>query len=111
MPPTSTLAPPDRSLQQRLTALSRANEIRARRAQLKRDLKGGQKSILPLLLDPPDWVESARIYELMLALPKFGRVKASKALNQVHCSPSKTISGLSDRQRVELIRHLRERGA
>ena len=36
------VAAPERSLVQRMEALERANEIRTRRAQLKRDLKGGR---------------------------------------------------------------------
>ncbi len=36
---------PVRSLDQRMEALQRANEIRVRRAQLKRDLKTGSQEI------------------------------------------------------------------
>jgi hypothetical protein len=38
-----------------------------------------------------------------MALPKFGRVKAGRFLNQARISQSKTVGGLSDRQRTELI--------
>ena len=51
--PTKHVAAPERSLHQRMDALQRANEIRTRRAQLKRDLKGGRVSIDGLLLDAP----------------------------------------------------------
>ena len=44
------VAAPERSLVQRMEALERANEIRTRRAQLKRDLKGGRIKIQDLLL-------------------------------------------------------------
>ena len=36
---------PARSLDQRMEALQRANDVRVRRAQLKRDLKAGRESI------------------------------------------------------------------
>ena len=51
-PPPAGLAP-ERSLTQRMDALKRANEIRTRRARLKRDLKAGRVQIHGLLLDPP----------------------------------------------------------
>ena len=53
---TTSLTPamaPERSLNQRMDALARANQIRTRRAQLKRDLKSGRLSIQSLLLNPP----------------------------------------------------------
>ena len=54
MPLKPAVATPERSLTQRMEALTRANEIRTRRAQLKRDLKAGRVSIHDLLLEPPD---------------------------------------------------------
>lgn len=113
MPPAShTAAPaqsstPERSLDQRMEALQRANEIRTRRAQLKRDLKAGRQSIHQLLLDPPDYLQTAKVFDMLLAVPKYGRVKANKVLSQVRISPSKTIGGLSERQRGELVSLLR----
>ena len=38
-----------------------------------------------------------------MAVPKFGRVKAARFLNTCRISQSKTVGGLSDRQRTELI--------
>jgi hypothetical protein len=90
-----------------MDALQRANEIRSRRAQLKRDLKAGRASIHSLLLDPPQYVETAKVFDLLLAVPKYGRVKANKILTTCRISPSKTIGGLSQRQRDELVAVLR----
>ena len=39
---------------------------------------------------------------MLLALPKHGRVKATKILQSCRVSPSKTFDGLSERQRAEL---------
>ncbi len=105
--PTKTVTAPERSLVQRMDALKRANAIRSRRAQLKRDLKGGRQSIQTLLFDPPDYVETAKVFDMLLAVPKYGRVKVNKILTQCRISPSKTIGGLSERQRTELVALLR----
>jgi hypothetical protein len=94
---------PARSLDQRMEALQRANEIRVRRAKLKRDLKEGGVRIEDILSQPPEYVETAKVLDILMAVPKFGRVKAARLLNQCRISQSKTVGGLSDRQRGELI--------
>jgi|GEM_PF-1102363 len=94
---------PERSQDQRLDALAVANQIRAKRAQLKRDLKAGRSKLYQQIAEPPEWLHTAKVIDLMLAVPKIGRVKANKALVQCRISPSKTIGGLSERQRRELV--------
>ena len=94
---------PLRSLDQRMEALKRANDIRVRRAQLKKDLKDGKVQIEAVLTDPPEWVSTAKVFDMLMAVPKFGRVKAARLLNQCRISQSKTVGGLSERQRAELI--------
>lgn len=104
--PDATVTPDatfERSIEQRMSALERANHIRSFRAQLKRDLKAGRKRAADLIAQPPAEVETMRIVEVLLALPKCGRVKATKTLNTVRASPSKTVGGLSTRQRAELV--------
>ncbi|HLH66149.1 MAG TPA: integration host factor, actinobacterial type [Solirubrobacteraceae bacterium] len=114
MPPVTESIPkpaaaPQRSLDQRLEALARANDIRSRRAQLKRDLKAGRVSIAELLREPPEYVQTAKVFDLLLAVPKYGRVKATKILSLCRISPSKTLGGLSERQRGELVALLQRR--
>ncbi len=107
--PAKAIAAPERSLVQRMEALQRANDIRSRRAQLKRDLKAGRQPIAELLLQPPEYLETAKVFDLLLAVPKYGRVKVNKILTQCRISPSKTIGGLSQRQRAELVDLMRRR--
>lgn len=106
LPDTSGQAP-ERTLSQRMEALRRANDIRTRRAELKRDLKSGKKAIEILLTSPPEYLKTAKVSDVLLAVPKFGRVKTNRILNQCRISPSKTIGGLSERQRAELVGYLR----
>ncbi len=94
---------PVRSLDQRMDALRRANEIRVRRAQLKKDLKNGRARIEDILRNPPGYVETAKVFDMLMAVPKFGRVKAARFLNQARISQAKTVGGLSERQRSELV--------
>jgi hypothetical protein len=90
-----------------MDALQRANDVRTRRAQLKRDLKAGRTQIHGLLLSPPEYLQTAKVFDLLLAVPKYGRVKVNRILTQCRISPSKTIGGLSERQRNELVSHFR----
>lgn len=107
--PTATIPAhaPERSLTQRLDALNRANVVRTKRAKLKKDLKASRVTIHAVLNDPPTYVETAKVFDMVLAVPKYGRVKVNKVLTQCRVSPSKTVGGLSDRQRDELTRLLR----
>jgi hypothetical protein len=99
----STSQAPERSLDQRMEALRRANEIRSLRAQLKRDLKEGNVQIASVISDPPEYVQTAKVFDMLIAVPKYGKVKATRFLNHCRISQGKTIGGLSERQRSELV--------
>jgi hypothetical protein len=101
MVPVSTI--PDRSLQQRMEALARGNDVRFRRAVMKRDVRAGRVSALEVLAAPPAFTLTMKVVDLLLCVPKVGRVKAAKVLHHGRVSPSKTLGGMSERQRLELI--------
>jgi hypothetical protein len=96
---------PERSLAQRMAALDRGNAIRSHRARLKREMKvgTGKRSAADVLAAPLEEELSMKVVDLLLAIPKVGRVKANKWLVKVRASPSKTIGGISSRQREELL--------
>jgi hypothetical protein len=104
---TVTRQMPDMPLQQRLDALAYANVIRKSRAQLKRDLKARKVEIRDVLTDPPPWLNTMKVASLLLAVPVFGHAKVNKILKRCGVSPSKTVAGLNDRQRRDLIAALR----
>lgn len=107
--PPKAAQTPQRSLDQRMDALRRANEIRSQRAQLKKDLKSGALAVDDLIESPPDYVLTAKVFDMIVAAPKYGKVKATRLLNQCRISQGKTLGGLSDRQRGELVELLRLR--
>ena len=92
----------DRSLAQRRAALTQANVIRVRRAALKREIRSAEVSLRDLLLDPPDYLRSAKVFDLLMAAPKYGRIKTDRTMKLCGISPSKTVGGMSPRQRTEL---------
>ncbi len=87
--PLEQPATPERSLDQRIDALNRANEIRTLRAQLKRDLKAGTTSIDALLLDPPACLQTAKVLDTLLAVPKIGKVKATRSWTAAASRPAR----------------------
>lgn len=85
-----------------MIALQEANRIRTERAALKKQLKARKVPALDLILEPPDYIETMKVQDLLLAIPKYGKVKTNKTLQQARISPSKTVGGLTKRQRTEL---------
>jgi len=106
--PAPVNAAPQRSFDQRMDALRRANNVRSRRAELKASLKSGEVSIVSVIQDPPEYLLTAKILDVLMAAPKYGRVKAARVMERCRISPSKTVGGLSERQRRELIDALQE---
>ena len=98
-------------LHQQMEALERANEVRKRRAQLKRDLKGGQAQIEEILLHPPEYLASATILDLLIWTPKRKRAKAGRVLLRCQVSPSRPIGALTDRQRQVILTELQRPGS
>ena len=66
-------------------------------------MKDGTVSIEHVLLAPPEFVSTAKVFDMLMAVPKFGASRPRACLNQCRISQSKTVGGLSDRQRQELI--------
>jgi hypothetical protein len=77
--------------------------VRSKRASLKVELKRGEVTIASVLREPPEFLLTAKVVDLLMAAPKCGRVKSSRIMEQCRVSPSKTVGGLSDRQRSELL--------
>lgn len=107
----TVITPPTRSREQRLNALARANAVRADRARLKRDLKAGRCSVVDLLSAPAEDLGTMKVFELLVAAPKIGRVKAGNLLARGRVSPTKTIGGMTERQRLELVAMLGRRSS
>jgi hypothetical protein len=87
----------------RMIALERANEVRSRRAKLKWQLRDGRVRLNEVLAAPADYLATAEVFELLVAAPQIGPVKAARLLTRASVSQSKTVSQLSERQRDRLI--------
>lgn len=97
---------PERTLDQRHEALLKANLVRTERAGLKKRMKARKESPLDLILEPPDYIETMKVESFLLAVPKYGKVKSRNVLKMSRISPSKTVGGMSLRQRTELVQRM-----
>lgn len=98
---------PSRSRDQPIDALRQANKVRIRRAELKKEIAAGNKRLEKILARPPEWLTSAKVYELLLAVPKIGPATATRILARCRIAHAKTVGGLSERQRRELANALK----
>ena len=87
-------------------ALAKANEVRRGRAQLKRELAAGRVEIERVISDPPACAQTAILRDLLLAVPRVGPTRADRALARSQITATKTVAGLSERQRAALIQLL-----
>lgn len=93
----------DRTESSRAAALVLANQVRFARARMKQQLRAGALDAAVLVRTPPDYLASMKTHKFLIALPGWGPSKARKVMGRTRISDAKTIGGLSDRQRDELV--------
>ena len=77
--------------------------MRSERAELKAALKRGEVALDELLGEPPAYLATAKVADLLAALPGLGPVKVARLLERLKISPAKTVAGLTERQRSALL--------
>ena len=92
-----------RPLKHRMNPLRQANQVRGLRAKLKHDLREGKVRLEQILGTRADYLASAEVFDLLVAVPKIGPVKAGRLLTSARISAGTTTGELSERQRARLI--------
>jgi hypothetical protein len=92
---------------QRLRALTRANEVRLARAELKRRIAQGRVSAAEVILASPPEAQSWQVGELLMSQRRWGTTRCRKFLGRNQISELKEIGSLTERQRLLLARQLR----
>ena len=90
--------------EQRRAALAKAAEARRVRAEIKELLKMGTLSLSELLdrSDNDRILAKMKVLSVLEALPKLGKVKARRTMDEVGISDSRRLRGLGSQQRAEL---------
>lgn len=100
---TATIAP---AVPQHLRALQRANEVRLARAELKRRIAVGELDIAEVILECPEEAASMAVADLLMSQRRWGQTRCRRFLAQIPMSEKKTLSSMTDRQRMALVRML-----
>ena len=91
--------------EQRRAALVKAAEARRVRAEIKELLKMGTLSLSELLdrSDNDRILAKMKVLSVLEALPKLGKAKARRTMDEVGISDSRRLRGLGSQQRAELV--------
>lgn len=92
--------PPERTVEQRQSALDRAMQVRRERAQLRQDLKAGR--VDPLQVIDQEQYGAVRVTWFLQSLPGIGAARAATMMTELQIADSRRLGGLSDRQRAGL---------
>ena len=91
---------------QHLQALQQANRVRLARAELKRLVAEGERSVAEVVLECPWEAESMTIGDLLMSQHRWGRTRCRRFLAAIPMVETKTIGTMTDRQRRELAARL-----
>jgi hypothetical protein len=96
-------------MSQNMDALHLANQLRLARAQARKDVGAGRRTVADVLADP--CCATARVHEVLMWQARWGVQSANRFL-RVHeiCTPFQTAGNLTERQRVLIAKALRVSG-
>jgi hypothetical protein len=100
--------PPVLSPEQRAAALAKAAEVRIARAELKNKLKMGTVTLNECLEqsagDPV--IAKLKVLTLLESLPRLGKVKARRLMEELGIADNRRVGGLGAQQRAALVEKL-----
>jgi hypothetical protein len=100
MDATATAAP------QHMRALSQANRVRLARAELKRAIADGSKTVAEVVTNCPWEAASMSIGDLLMSQHRWGKTRCRRFLAPIPMSETKTVGSLTERQRRDLAARL-----
>ncbi len=97
--------PPPLSDEQRRQALAKAAEARKVRARVKEQLRSGSLDLEGLLKrsDSEEMIAKMKVLSVLESLPRLGKVKARRMMQEIGISESRRLRGLGVKQRSELL--------
>ena len=97
--------PPPLTDEQRRQALLKAAEARRLRAEIKELLKMGSLSLEDLLerSDTDESLGRMKVLAVLESLPRLGKVKARRTMEEIGISESRRLRGLGPQQRASLV--------
>jgi hypothetical protein len=96
---------PPLSDEQRQQARNAATEARRRRAEIKQQLRSGERSLAEVLAlaEQDDVVAHTKVTDVLKALPRVGAVRAGKVMERLDIAANRRLRGLGKHQTAALI--------
>jgi hypothetical protein len=85
-----------------MRALMQANRVRLARAELKRQIAEGVRTVDDVVRECPWEAESMTIADLLMSQHRWGRTRCRRFLASVPMTETKTVGSMTDRQRQTL---------
>ena len=95
---------PKLTLEEKKKALKKAQQVRSERAKIRQDLKAGRTGIREILEKVDnDVIAKMRVAYLLESLPRIGKVRTRKIMNEIGIDETRRIQGLGSRQKQALL--------
>ena len=98
--------PPQISPEARAAALEKAGEARRALAELKTKLKMGSTTLRDVLASTDEVVRKTKVLTILESLPKLGKVKARRLMDEVGIADTRRVQGLGEQQKIRLLEAL-----
>ena len=101
------MAIPQLTAEERAQALEKAKQARAKRAEVREQLKSGEISLADIIAKKDDEVIGRmKVSTLIETLPGYGKAKAEKIMTELNIADSRRLRGLGQRQQTALLERL-----
>ncbi len=101
------MAIPQLTPEERAQALDKAKQARAKRAEVREQLKSGKIALADVIAQKDDEVIGRmKVSTLIETLPGYGKAKAEKIMTELSIADSRRLRGLGERQQAALLERL-----
>jgi len=102
----TTMAVPNLSTKERAEALAKAQEMRTKRMELRKELKAGKVTLAEVLKREDEIVTRMKVKYLLESLPNVGKITAVSIMEEIGINESRRVQGLGKRQLAMLLEKL-----
>ena len=100
------MAVPNLSKDERAKALEKAQEMRTKRMELRKELKAGKVTLAEVLKRDDEIVTRMKVKYLLESLPNVGKITAVSIMEEIGINESRRVQGLEKRQLAMLLEKL-----
>ena len=96
-------------MEQHMAALAKANNIRIRRAKIKKQIASGEvtrEEVIDIIARPPNFLRTMPIKYLIESMPGFGPTKSQKILKRARLTQQASLDVASAGQRASICEQL-----